>query len=68
MRKPHFIGSNAINSLDRDPHGRAVDLDGSSQRATHDRWPKAESGKQSMANPPRVAAAPAWSLLTLEVR
>jgi hypothetical protein len=45
VRKPHFIGSNAINSLDRDPHGRAVDLDGSSQRATHVRWPKAESSR-----------------------
>jgi hypothetical protein len=38
-------GSNAINCLDRDPHGRAVDLDGSSQRSTHDRWPKAESSR-----------------------
>ena len=27
----------AINCLDRDPHGRGVDLDGSSQRSTHDR-------------------------------
>jgi len=43
--KTAFEGSNAINSLDRDHHGRAVDLDGSSQRSTHDRWPKAESSR-----------------------
>jgi hypothetical protein len=44
--KTAFEGSNAINSLDRDHHGRAVDLDGSSQRSNT--RPMAEGGKQSM--------------------